>query len=168
MCYCREATVQLSPQRELIGCRLNANLSAAEDARGVPHAVRAALHVISVDWFIRANRAPMSGGQTPASHALHGRLDQVLAGPTLGANLACSYRSQSGGDAMETRLPAVMSLKPNVGLVLRVAARFVKQIVRQLALGAGRTIGMDAHGIDQRALCKRAGRKVKDHRHLFR
>ncbi len=143
--------------------------SPGENPGRVPDSVVAQFHVVPIEPVRAGNRLPVAGRETPASHALEGRLAEPLARPTLGTHL---FRRQTTGkadvDAVETSLPEVVPLAADLGLILRVALGFGGQCRVELAPGAAGPIGMRADRVNQRPLGQTSRRQVEDHSQLFR
>ena len=89
-----------------------------KDARRVPDAVAATLHVVAVVRVATADRAPVPGRLPPTVDAVHGCRDQSHPRPALRTDFLGRVASrQAGGDAMESRLPVVVTLHVDAGLV---------------------------------------------------
>ena len=98
----------------------------------------------------------MAGRLPPGVNAFHGGLEQILPRPALCADFLSQEAARKPGvDAVKARVPVVMALDCDPGLVPRVIFRLVSQNRAVFTGCTSRRLDMRLHGENQRPLRQR-------------
>src|SRR5262245_65662728 len=110
-----------------------------ENASGIPNAIHPALHVVTKQRVPSTDCAPVTGRLPPGVNAFIGGVEQILSRPALRAHLASQ---QTAGklciDVLKPRVPVVMALQRDPGLVPRMVFRLADQTRAESARRPGR------------------------------